>query len=402
VSQEITQPFGRKNAALIPEAPATISHFWDSFRLFPSAFDESGFTYWYAYVFGLMLFALSPLLLYLYTRSSSKEFQFYTENKLTIILLPVTMIVVVTTYNYWKNHLPAMFQELEARERLHGKTVAGVSDQPASDAQFTRDYQAFLMDYQMALLNRQRYILIVGFVLACIGLFVPLVYRYISSPVSPLLIAVLPVPIFLGYFLGASAWTLFVTGNYLGRLSQRFEIEVEPWHPDGCGGLRIVGNFCLRMALPILAGVTFFGIYGIGTFFLPGLLPQEQQALQIGANLGLLIFDIPLVALAFFHPLLGIHAEMLRKKKVYEEQFAGHLKRLYTRLWPAFEQGDLAEIKKIGEEIEIAHKMHPLVVDYPSWPFNRRILFTYLLPQIFPLISAALPIVSTLLPLLKK
>lgn len=402
MSQDITQPRGRKNAAFPPEAATTAPRFWDSFRLFPSAFDESGFTYWYIYVSGLTLFALSPLLLYLDRHPLSREFQFYMENKLTIVLLLVTMIVVVITYNYWKNHLPAMFQELEARERLHSRPADEVSNQPSSRAPFAHDYQAFLMEYQMALLNRQRYLLIAGFMLTCVGLFVPLVYGYISSPVSPLLIAILPVPLFLGYFLGASAWTLFVTGNYLSKLSRCFEIEVEPWHPDGCGGLSIVGNFCLRMALPILAGVTFFGIYGIGTFFLPDLLPREQRALQVGANLGLLVFDIPLAALAFFHPLLGIHAEMLRKKKNYEEQFAGHLKRLYGLLWPAFEQGDLAEIKKIGEEIEIAKRMQPLVADYPSWPFNRRIFFIYLLPQIFPLLSAALPIVSTLLPIVKK
>jgi len=394
MSQEITHPPDRKHAAFVPQISAATASFWDSFRLFPTAFDESGFTYWYVYIFGMTLFALSPLLLYLYVYSSAREFQFYMENKLTIVLLPVTIIIVVITYNYWKNHLPAMFQELEARERLHGKGE--------SDAQVAHDYQAFLMDYQRALLNRQRYFLIAGFVLACVGLFVLLVYRYISSPVSLLLLAVLPVPLFLGYFLGASAWTLFATGMYLGKLSQRFEIEVEPWHPDGCGGLWVVGNFCLRMALPILAGVTFFGIYGIGTFFRPDLLPQGQQALQIGANLGLLVFDIPLAALAFFHPLLGIHAEMVRKKKAYEEQFAGHLKRLYGLLWSALEQGDLTEIKKIGEEIEITNGMLPLVADYPSWPFNRRIFFTYLLPQIFPLLSVALPIISSLLPIAKK
>lgn len=393
MSQEIIQPLARKHAVFVPEVSEATSRFWSAFRLFPTAFDESGFTYWYIYIFGMTLFALSPLLLYLSVSPSARELQFYRENTLTIVLLPVTIIVVVTTYISWKNHLPAMFQELEARERLHSKS---------EDADRAQDYQAFLLDYQRALFNRQRYLLIAGFVLACSGLFVPLVSGYISSPVSLLLIAVLPVPPFLGYFLGASAWTLFVTGMYLGKLSERFAIEVEPWHPDGCGGLWVVGSFCLRMALPILAGATFFGIYGIGTFFQPDLLPQGQRILQIGANLGLLVFDIPLAALAFFHPLLGIHSEMVRKKKAYEEQFAGHLKRLYDLLWLALEHGDLAEIKKIGEEIEVTRGLLPLVVDYPTWPFNRRIFFTYLLPQIFPLLSAALPIVSSLLPIVKK
>lgn len=401
MSQEITRPLGPKIVTTSQQAPAA-TRFWDSFRLFPCAFDESGFTYWYIYVFGLTLLAFLPLLLYTRARPLPRELQFYTENRLVIILIPLTMTIVVTTYNYWKNRLPEMFQELETRERLHCKTTDAATGQPASAAQCAHDYRAFLGEYQVALLNRQRYILIVGFVLTCVGLFVSLVYRYISSLFSPLLLAILPVPFFLGYFLGASAWTLFVTGTFLRKLPQRFEIEVEPWHPDGCGGLRTVGNFCLRMALPILAGVMFFGLYGIGTFFLPGLLPPGQRAIQIGANLGLLVFDIPLAALAFFHPLLGIHAEMVRKKQAYEEQFAGHLKRLYALLWPAFERGDLAEIKKIGEEIEIARRMHPLVVDYPGWPFNRRILFTYLLPQVFALISAILPIVSALLPVLKQ
>jgi hypothetical protein len=403
MSQEITQPLRKQQRAAGPqEVPAPAPHFWEAFRLFPSAFDASGFTYWYIYVSGLTLFALFPLPLYMRTRPFPREIQFYDDNKLIIVLIPLTITIVVTTYNYWKNRLPQMFQELETRERLHCKVRGEVTDAQTSAAQCAREYQAFLEEYQAALLNRRRHILIVGFVLTCIGLFVSLIYGYLSSPVSLLLLAILPVPFFLGYFLGASAWTLYVTGNYLRQLPQRFEIEVEPWHPDGCGGLRIVGNFCLRMALPILTGVMFFGLYGIGTFFLPGLLPSGKQAIQIGANLGLLVFDIPLAALAFFHPLLGIHAEMLRKKQAYEEQFAGHLKRLYNLLGPALERGNLDEIKQVGEEIEIARRMHPLVIDYPGWPFNRRILLTYLLPQVFALISAILPIVSTLLPVLKK
>ncbi|HEY1350232.1 MAG TPA: hypothetical protein VGF67_11455 [Ktedonobacteraceae bacterium] len=396
MSQEITHPLHKQQSAVVPQVvPVAVPSFWETFRLFPSAFDASGFTYWYIYVSGLTLFALFPLFLHLLTRSSPGEIQFYTDNKLIIVLISLTMIIVVTTYNYWKNRLPQMFQELEARERLSCKDTQ-------TGADFAREFQAFLEEYQAALLHRRRYILIVGFVLTCIGLFVSLIYGYLSAPASPLLLAILPVPFFLGYFLGASAWTLYVTGDYLRQLPQRFEIEVEPWHPDGCGGLRIMGNFCLRMALPILTGVMFFGLYGIGTFFLPGLLSPEQQVIQISANVGLLIIDIPLAALAFFRPLLGIHAEMVRKKQAYEEQFAGHLKRLYNLLGPALERGNPQEIKQVGEEIEVARRMHPLVTDYPGWPFNRRILFTYLLPQVFALLSAVLPIVSALLPVLKK
>lgn len=376
MSQQITEPAGA-------------ARFWESFRLFPSAFDASGFTYWYAYIVGLTLLSLSPLLLYMRARPLVREFHFYTDNTLTIILLLVTITIVVTTYNFWKDRLPGVFQDLEAGQILRSKR---------SDGDVAHAYQAFLQDYQAALLNRRRYLLIASFVLACTALFVPLVSGYLSSPLSLLLIAILPVPLLPGYFLGASAWTLFVSGNYLRQLPRRFEIDVEPWHPDGCGGLRMVGNFCLRMVLPILAGITFFGLYGIGAFFLPDLLPPGQLAIQIGANLGLLIFDVPLVILAFFYPLLGIHAEMLRKKAAYEEQFASHLRRLHALLWPAFERSDLAEIKRIGEELEIARRIHPLVVDYPSWPFNRRILVGYLLPQLVPLISAFLPIVGTLLP----
>jgi hypothetical protein len=43
------------SAAEIASPPPV--NFWHTFRLFPSSFDESGFKYWYIYIYGLLALA---------------------------------------------------------------------------------------------------------------------------------------------------------------------------------------------------------------------------------------------------------------------------------------------------------------------------------------------------------
>src|SRR5215472_14546695 len=90
-----------QSSSTIETAPPV--NFWHTFHLFPSSFDESGFKYWYIYIYGLLALALIPLLAYYFhVVVPPPEYKFYTDNVLLIIMLPVTISLVVLSYNLWR------------------------------------------------------------------------------------------------------------------------------------------------------------------------------------------------------------------------------------------------------------------------------------------------------------
>jgi len=373
-----------QNNSAIEIASTPPVNFWRTFRLFPSTFDESGFKYWYIYIYGLLALALIPLLAYYFNIGvPPSKYTFYTENALLLILLPITLSLVVLSFNYWRRGIRGLFEYFDTGRHLSSRR---------GESHFSDEYTSFLNEYQNELLSSRRYIIIGITVIASVGILSLLLRAYLSSPYLLLLFCILPGGIILGYFLGASSWTMLVTGYYLRTVTTRFDLHVEPGHPDNCGGLRPLGRFCFSMALPILVGVVFFAIYGIGGNLYPALLHNVSDTIRLGAAAGLLVFDVPLAALAFLCPLWGVHREMVRQKELYEERFAASLSKMRQKLWTSIDTDAFEEARIIRRQIKILKLLDPDTLDYPTWPFSRRLLALYLIPQILPLISLILPL----------
>lgn len=376
------ESLAEQSSSALETAPPV--NFWHTFRLFPSSFEESGFKYWYIYNYALLALALIPLLAnYFHTIVPSSEYKFYTDNFLLFIILPITLSLVVLSYNNWRRGIRDVFEHFATGRHLSSRR---------GESHFRDEYTSFLNAYQDKLLSNYRYIIIGIAVITSIGILSLLLRAYLSFPYLLLLFCILPGGIILGYFLGVSSWTMLVTGYYLRTVTTRFDLHIEPGHPDNCGGLRPLGRFCFSMALPILVGVVFFAIYGIGGNLYPALLPNVSDAMRLGAGAGLLVFDVPLAALAFFFPLWGIHREMVRQKELYEERFAASLAKMRQRLWSSIDTDAFDEARTIRRQINILHLLDPDTLDYPTWPFSRRLLALYLIPQLLPIVSLVLPL----------
>lgn len=384
MNDSLLQP---ENAAAFTSPSVAPGDFWQSFHVFASRFDESGFIYWYVYVLGSYVLFFIPFLLqatHLIKLFTPRELAFYSENPWLIIIIGVAVVLVVLSFNLWRSSIRKTFENLVAKKRIRLKNEHGDLDQ---------EYRAFIDEYQADLLSTRRYIAVAISMVVCLILFWVLLIPYVSlsARLSPLLLFVTPGALILGYFLGISSWIMIVSGVRLRVLTLKFMLNIELAHPDNCGGLRFLGNFCLGLALPILVGVTFFALYGIGGTIFPVLI-HNQPTVQIGAGLGLIMFDVPLAILAFFFPLWCVHREMVVSKEAFEDIFGDYVSQLEKKLWTTLTQKHLEEAKAIKEEIEIAHIISSDIKGYPSWPFDRRILFIYLLPQILPVLSVLLPL----------
>lgn len=363
--------------------------FWDTFHLFPSRFDEFGFRHWYLYIIGsCLLFVLPSILYVIFGGIFGPGYQFFLKNNGLLLAFEATITVTVLSYNFWRHRIPTLFQTLLSKRRIVTKNQRGDIQQ---------EYRLFLEHYQQKLWRNNRYWL-AGFAMAVsLILFLVPEIPYISSPLLSIqwliafLVILLPA-LSLGYFLGTSAWTLITTGLTIRDLTAKFELVLEPSHPDNCGGLKFLGDFCLLMALPILAGVAFFGIYGIGSAFVPTLL-HGQKTIQVIALAGLILFDVPLAAVAFFLPLGHIHGCMVELKEAYEDEFADRVSKLLKRIQDDLDQGAVDDAKAAKDEMDVVQVLNPATIGYPTWPFNRRTLVLYLLPQLLPFLGLVLQVI---------
>src|SRR6266568_6484433 len=230
-------------------------NFWHTFHLFPSSFDESCFKYWYIYIYGLLALALIPLLAsYFNVVVPPSKYKFYTENTLLIILLPITLSLVVLSYNYWRGGIRGVFEDFDSS--ASGRHLSS----RRGESHFSEEYRSFLNAYQDKLLSSHRYIIIGIAIIASAGILSLLLRAYISSPYLLLLFCILPGGIILGYFLGVSSWTMLVTGFYLRAVTNRFDLHIEPGRPDNCGGLKrhAPAGAPLRMKKSRIEGATFW------------------------------------------------------------------------------------------------------------------------------------------------
>ena len=134
----------------------------------------------------------------------------------------------------FREKVPATFRKLWDRRLLI----------PRGEADLAEDYRDYLYSYN-ALLNDQRY----SWITRAVGLGVALVtvwnlnYQLIDPPWRyPLQAIAIVLALLAGYILGTLLWKMIATVLATRWLSFRFDLDVRPTRPDGCGGLKPLGD----------------------------------------------------------------------------------------------------------------------------------------------------------------
>ena len=180
---------------------------------------------------------------------------------------------------------------------------------------------------------------------------------------------------------------MLVTSFYIKHVTSSFNFVLQPSHPDRCGGLKFLGNFCLGIALPILMVAIIVAILSIGSVLHPFPLSPETASATTLVSVALVLCILPLATYAFFAPLWNVHGQMVEKKEAYADKFASRFAKLEQQMWGLLDKGALSKAKVTKEEMELLQALHPDNIQYPRWPFDQSILLKFLTPQIVPLIS---------------
>lgn len=397
--------------------PATPADFWSHFHVFPLNFENYSFDHWYFYTIGYsVIMALLAIILdlsygaYFYPRDFtyfllhdfSQTYTKYTLFNWHGILEVIGLSLIALTFNNWRHSIPGTFQTLLSKDRISSNRQG---------ADLHQDFYQFLEQYRQMLLNKKRYILIGSIVVICmtptlILLWQSAVYNISHIRFDPLYWSVsfiyflfnAPLIVLVeAYFFGIGCWVIAVTGTYIKRLAIQFDLHIIPGHPDNCGGLKVLGNFCLSMAFPVLILAMLLGIFGIG-----GIIVNDIYLLPIISNVFLFLFVLPLAAFTFFVPLWNIHQKMVERRDEYEDKFAERDEQLQQRMQSSLDKHDMEDAKAAREELEILQVLHPDKIMYPSWPFDRSILVKFLTPQIIPFLSLLSGLVEPLIGALRR
>lgn len=167
------------------------------------------------------------------------------------------------------------------------------------------------------------------------------------------------------YCLGVIIWALYILGMRVKQLIRIFEFRIEPLHPDQCGGLKVLGNFCFSLASPIFIGSAFF----IGYIFAAVLSPKNAYNVETISSILFIIltYGLSIVTSSFCVPFWNIHREMLHEREADIEKYAENLEVLRQAIQKALNNGMPEDADKLKKQMDLIQALH---TNYPQWPFD--------------------------------
>ena len=335
------------------------------FDVLPSRFDR--FLFKYIYVFLIGLFFPSEFLVILFFLNVSPQLQAQAGGVLLggilSALTVVVFLLIIWLFNVWRLRTPKTLRDLFEQKHI---------DIPDSDA--TTSYLSFLENYSNALGSPKRYFLS-GFPMIFFGsLIVYGIVNYLSVEHTTSFVMILGgVGILLYtleyfgvlYCFGIVLWVMYISGWYVRKLVRTFEFSIQPFHPDQCGGLKMLGNFCFGLVSPLLIFSGFsigyilliLGTKGLGTAF---------QASNVGFPLLLLIYAFPAIVFAFLLPLWDIHTKMLSEGEADEKIYVARIQALREDIQALLDANQAEEAKAVQEKKVLEETLY---IPYPTWLF---------------------------------
>lgn len=174
---------------------------------------------------------------------------------------------------------------------------------------------------------------------------------------------------------GPGVWILYTIGAAIKDLTPQFNLALQPSHPDGCGGLRRLGDLCFSMALPLLLAILLSGIWVV-----VGVRNDPQDPVTIASILGLAI-AIVLSIVVFFVPLWDIHLAMLAKRTRYQDDLAERMNKTEKKLQENFKKVKPDSTDSLAKELKTLQELHPTARKYPVWPFDWGIFVKVISPS---------------------
>jgi hypothetical protein len=181
---------------------------------------------------------------------------------------------------------------------------------------------------------------------------------------------------------------VWVLHSILG--SKEVKLNVNPLHPDRCGGLRSLSNYALKTAY--LAAVLGLMVGFIEYQFITQGVGRVYWFVHL-----IIPLHISLSIACFFGPLLAAHRGMRKAKDELLHEIARQFQTDYSQIRVSL-TGDAETFKKGNEKIKELRAFYTLTDEFPVWPFDVQTFRRFLLTVPSPL----LPLLPKLIGILLK
>lgn len=165
------------------------------------------------------------------------------------------------------------------------------------------------------------------------------------------------------------------------------KLNVNPLHPDRCGGLRPLSDYSLKTAYLI----TLLGFW-ISVISYQTITQSTKQ--DYWYIYSIVIVYIFLSLTCFFGPLLTAHRGMEKAKEDVLHEIARQFQADYLEIHSSLTE-DAETLKKRTEKVRELRTFYTMTNEFPVWPFDVQIFRQYLL-------SVTTPLLSLLIGLLQK
>jgi hypothetical protein len=370
------------------DTAARIESVLQQFDVLSSRREKQLFRSAYRYFFGALLLSWFLLIAYLVLfmlLSSSKKPSHVDYISLAVsggkmsLSFVFTISVIVWTFNIWREHVPQLLRGILEKRRID-----------VSTGDVNTHYLAFLEQYRDALRSPRKHLLI-GSMLAITLVasvldsywwlrWLPLLEPAKSLFFAPLtignmiilctlllmgLVSILGIFGFM-YYLATVMWALSISGWYIRKLLRAFELRIEPVHPDKCGGLKMLGNFCFSTGSPLFIGSVFCASHIFAVFVPPASFPligppglSDLPAVVFIVSFVLIILMLSGSSIfAFFLPLWESHTKMLKERERAEETSAVRLAPLQKQIQGLLDDNQLEEAKAVKEKKDLMEALY--------------------------------------------
>jgi hypothetical protein len=304
---------------------------------------------------------------------------------LVYIATAIALIIIILLFRNWQQKVPGFF-DVFLPTRVNSNKKSG-----------DNEYPKFIDQYKSSLRGVNRYPFIALLVIAIESILFTYYFTDVlnlswigSCSYKNILIISMAIwllfPAVWVYLAGAGAWAIIATSRAIRDFVKRFDMKVEPYHVDNAGGLKLVGEFCFSMTSPLIVGTVFCGLtaYLFTTAYQGRNASPFADPVFLGFLIGLAV-AAPLNFVAFFSPMSNMHVEMVRQKKIFEDDLSNEVNALEEKARKLIQQGKLEKAKKTKESVELLLTLRPN--PYPDWPFARTTLVKFLTTQIPSLVT---------------
>jgi hypothetical protein len=206
-----------------------------------------------------------------------------------------------------------------------------------------------------------------------------------------------------GFVVGAIGWRVLIIANSISSLGKLFDFDLQINHPDGCGGLRPIGDICLKLAyvispLPILLGSWLIFINFFDIRFLR--MTSENISPLSSTIIFLAIPTAVLCLFVFFAPLGSVHTAMLRSKSELQielDDISQEIHQLSSNLLKKANELAPQQGTPLEEKIEFLKRVYSRNSQIPTWPYQGAHIWGLISTQIIP----SLGVISSIIGFIK-